>query len=84
MNITLTYEDFLNLFQDCCDYDLTKTEWWTVYNYFSEISIKKSVQAGVIKDCLEWYMDDLAFLFGDFETWDDYMENRRENDDISH
>ena len=78
MNISLTYDNFINLFHDYCDYDLTEDEWHIIYDYFSEIT----VSFDDIVDCLEWYMDDLAFLFGDFETWDDYMENRRKNDDI--
>lgn len=84
MNVALTYEDFLDLFQDYCDYDLTDKEWWTIYDYFSEISIKKPTPIKDIKNCFEWHMDDFAFLFGEFETWDDYMENGRKNDDISH
>ena len=80
MNISLTYNNFINLFRDYCEYNLTKDEWCTIYDYFSEIT----VSFDDIADCLEWYMDDLAFLFGDFETWDDYMENRRKNDGISH
>ena len=80
MNISLTYNNFINLFRDYCEYNLTEDEWYIIYDYFSGIT----VSFDDIADCLEWYMDDLAFLFGDFETWDDYMENRRKNNGISH
>ena len=75
MNISLTYDNFIKLFRDYCEYTLTEDEWRIIYDYFSGITISFDD----IKDCLEWYMDDLAFLFGDFETWDDYMKNRRRN-----
>ena len=79
MNISLTYDNFIKLFMDYCDYTLTKDEWHIIYDYFSGIT----ASFDDIKNCLKWYMDDLAFLFGDFETWDDYMESRRRrNNDI--
>ena len=84
MNISLTYHNFIKLFMDYCDYDLTKDEWFVIYDFFAEMTVSKYMSFDAIKDCLEWHMDDLAFLFGDFETWDDYMENRRKNDGISH
>ena len=80
MNVFLTCDNFIRVFRDCCEYDLTKDEWYVIYDYFSNT---KSISFDDIADCLEWYMDDLAFLFGDFETWDDYMESRRRrNNDI--
>ena len=84
MNISLTYNNFINLFRDYCKYNLTKDEWYVIYDFFAEMTVSKYMSFDDIADCLEWYMDDLAFLFGDFETWDDYMENRRKNDGISH
>ena len=84
MNISLTYDNFINLFHKYCEYDLTEDEWCTIYDYFKTITDSTPIFFNTIKDNLLFYMDDLAFLFGDFETWDDYMENRRKNDGISH
>lgn len=81
MNAILTYYDFLDLFIEHCDYTLTDDEWQTIYDFYSEISVKNPIATGSIKDCLGYYMDDLAFLFGEFETWDEYEESKN---DISH
>lgn len=78
MNVFLSYYDFLELFKDYCDYKLTEDEWSVIYDFYSETTIREPISMIQIKDCLRYYMDDLAFLFGEFETWDEYEEGKND------
>lgn len=78
MNIALAYDNFIRLFRDYCNYDLTEDEWWTIYDYFSEATQSTTIAFDTIENCLKWHMDIFASLFGEFETWDEYMEKREE------